>query len=45
MGKPIHCGKPMRVNQSRVNRVSGPRIVYICGDCGKSKTVKIKEAK
>jgi predicted SprT family Zn-dependent metalloprotease len=36
---PVHCGKPMVIN-SRINRVSGPRIVYRCTACGKTVTIK-----
>lgn len=36
---PVHCGRPMVVN-SRINRVSGPRIVYRCPVCGTTKTIK-----
>lgn len=37
---PVCHGKPMNIN-SRVNRVSGPRIVYICRTCGHTRTIRV----
>jgi len=38
---PECCNRPMVINQ-HINRRSGPRIVYRCVMCGKSKTNKVK---
>lgn len=36
---PICCKKTMIINR-RINRVSGPRVQYLCTLCGHSITVK-----